>query len=51
MLFPEEIKTGIVIVIDPMLATGGSASAAIKILKENGATDVRYVGLVDVLKH
>jgi uracil phosphoribosyltransferase len=44
--FPEEIKTGIVIVIDPMLATGGSASAAIKILKEKGATDVRYVGLV-----
>ncbi len=44
--FPPEIVNGVVIVIDPMLATGGSASAAIKTLKERGATDVRYVGLV-----
>ncbi|VEU82890.1 uracil phosphoribosyltransferase [Acholeplasma hippikon] len=44
--FPQEIKNGCVIVIDPMLATGGSASAAITKLKEAGATDVRYVGLV-----
>ncbi|CDR31334.1 Uracil phosphoribosyltransferase [Acholeplasma oculi] len=44
--FPNEITTGVVIVVDPMLATGGSASAAIKTLKERGATDVRYVGLV-----
>jgi len=35
--FPSEIKTGVVIVVDPMLATGGSASAAIKTLKERGA--------------
>lgn len=44
--FPQEIIGGCVIVIDPMLATGGSASAAIKTLKDAGATDVRYVGLV-----
>lgn len=44
--FPQEIKNGCVIVIDPMLATGGSASAAIKTLKDHGASDVRYVGLV-----
>lgn len=44
--FPNEIKSGVVIVVDPMLATGGSASYAIKVLKEKGATDVRFVGLV-----
>ncbi len=44
--FPEEIKNGITIVVDPMLATGGSASAAITTLINRGATDVRYVGLV-----
>jgi uracil phosphoribosyltransferase len=29
-----------------MLATAGSACKAIDILKEKGATDIRYVGLV-----
>ncbi len=44
--FPEEIKTGTVLVVDPMLATGGSASAAITAVKKRGAIDVRFVGLV-----
>lgn len=44
--FPTEITTGVVIVVDPMLATGGSASAAIKTIKERGAKDIRFVGLV-----
>lgn len=44
--FPEEIKTGTVLVVDPMLATGGSASAAITAVKKRGATDIRFVGLV-----
>ncbi len=44
--FPDEIKTGVVLLVDPMLATGGSASAAVTILKQKGATDIRYVGLV-----
>jgi uracil phosphoribosyltransferase len=34
------------IVLDPMLATGGSASAAVQSLKRNGATRVRLVCLV-----
>jgi uracil phosphoribosyltransferase len=34
------------IVLDPMLATGGSAAAAVTALKENGATRVRLVCLV-----
>ena len=34
------------IVLDPMLATGGSAVAAVNSLKKNGATRVRFVCLV-----
>ena len=34
------------LVVDPMLATGGSATAAIAELKNRGAKDVRFVGLV-----
>jgi uracil phosphoribosyltransferase len=44
--FPDEIVTGTVLVVDPMLATGGSASAAINAVKKRGATDIRFVGLV-----
>lgn len=44
--FPPNIKEAICLVVDPMLATGGSASAAIKLLKESGAKEIRYVGLV-----
>ncbi len=44
--FPDSIVDSIVLVVDPMLATGGSASAAISVLKERGCKDVRYVGLV-----
>ncbi len=44
--FPDEIVTGTVLVVDPMLATGGSASAAIDAVKKRGATDIRFVGLV-----
>ena len=35
-----------VILIDPMLATGGSAVAAMDLLSELGATQVRLVNLV-----
>ncbi|MGH7575216.1 MAG: uracil phosphoribosyltransferase [Longimicrobiales bacterium] len=34
------------IVLDPMLATGGSAAAAVTALKANGATRVRFVSIV-----
>ena len=44
--FPESINESIVLVVDPMLATGGSASAAITMLKKRGVKDIRYVGLV-----
>jgi uracil phosphoribosyltransferase len=35
-----------VVVLDPMLATGGSASAAIALLKEQGATLIRLLSIV-----
>jgi len=44
--FPNNIQDSVVLVVDPMLASGGSASKAIDILKSKGATDIRYVGLV-----
>ncbi len=44
--FPPGLKDSVVLVVDPMLATGGSASKAIEIVKSYGATDIRYVGLV-----
>lgn len=43
---PEDIQNRIVIVCDPMLATGGSASDAIKMLKEKGCTSVKLMCLV-----
>ncbi|MDL2292883.1 uracil phosphoribosyltransferase [Acholeplasma sp. OttesenSCG-928-E16] len=44
--FPDEIKEGVILLVDPMLATGGSAVAAIDILKKHQAKQIIYVGLV-----
>ena len=44
--FPKTITQSVVLVVDPMLATGGSASYAIDVLKKQGVEDIRYVGLV-----
>ena len=44
--FPTNVAESIVLVVDPMLATGGSASAAITMLKKRGCKDIRYIGLV-----
>lgn len=44
--FPAELATATVIVLDPMLATGGSAQAAIEMIKKRGATDIRFIGIV-----
>lgn len=44
--FHENIASSIVLVVDPMLATGGSAIAAIEMLKRRGCKNIRYVGLV-----
>lgn len=46
--FPPTLKEAYVLLVDPMLATGGSAVRAIDILKERGATNISYVGIVGV---
>ena len=43
---PTDIKEREVIVLDPMLATGGSAVEAIKMLKESGATNIKYMCII-----
>ena len=45
--FPKGIEDAIVIVVDPMLATGGSASATITSLKKRGAKNIHLVCSVD----
>ncbi len=44
--FPVNIKEGVVMVLDPMLATGGSSSAAISTLKNEGASIIKLVCIV-----
>lgn len=44
--FPDGIDKTIVLVVDPMLATGGSAIAAIDMLKRKGCNNIKFVGLV-----
>ncbi len=43
---PEDIQNRLVIVTDPMLATGGSACDALTMLKERGCTNIRLMCLV-----
>lgn len=44
--FPVNLSEAVVMVLDPMLATGGSASAAIQVIKDNGARTVKLVSIV-----
>jgi uracil phosphoribosyltransferase len=44
--FPPQAKTGTCIIIDPMLATGGSTVAAIDQLKAFGAEDIIVICIV-----
>lgn len=43
---PSDINERQLLVVDPMLATGGSAIAAIDSLKKRGATTIKFVCLV-----
>ena len=43
---PEDIQDRMVIVTDPMLATGGSACDALSMLKERGCSNIRLMCLV-----
>ncbi len=55
---PEDIAERDVLVVDPMLATGGSASAAVQFLREKGAKHISLLvliaapeGIREVLEH
>ncbi len=43
---PAAVRDARVFVLDPMLATGGSAAGAINHLKQRGATDITFVCVV-----
>ena len=45
---PEDIQDRLVIVTDPMLATGGSACDALTMLKKRGCTNIKLMCLVAV---
>jgi uracil phosphoribosyltransferase len=44
--FPRSLGRSMVLLLDPMLATGGSGAAAITFLKQKGATQIRFVTLL-----
>ncbi|HUF57171.1 MAG TPA: uracil phosphoribosyltransferase [Thermohalobaculum sp.] len=43
---PDDIRDRVTVLVDPMLATAGSAIAAVSRAKEAGARDVRFLALV-----
>jgi uracil phosphoribosyltransferase len=43
---PDDLSSRLVIVVDPMLATGNSAAAAISRIKDAGASNIKFVCLL-----
>ena len=43
---PEAMQDRLVIAVDPMLATGNSSVAAVDLLKQSGATNIRFLCLL-----
>lgn len=43
---PEDISERDVFVLDPMLATGGSACDAIRLIKQRGAKRIKFLGIL-----
>ena len=43
---PKDAKEREIFVVDPMLATGGTAAAAIEFLKSQGVTDIKFLCLI-----
>lgn len=44
--FPDSLPNSMVILLDPMLATGGSSSAAVTLLKGRGVKELKCLSLV-----
>ncbi len=45
---PDDVNQRLVVVVDPMLATGHSAAAAVARLKQAGAQQIKFVCLLTV---
>lgn len=43
---PKDVANGPVLIVDPALATGGSAAAAVKYIKDAGCKDIRLLCLI-----
>lgn len=43
---PVEPRVQVCLILDPMLATGGSASATCRLLKDWGVSRIKYIGLI-----
>ncbi|WP_420327897.1 uracil phosphoribosyltransferase [Mameliella sp.] len=43
---PTQMNSRLAIVVDPMLATGNSSAAAVDLVKQAGATDIRFLCLL-----
>lgn len=43
---PENITDAVVLLVDPMLATGGSADDALRFLKKRGANNTQFISLI-----
>lgn len=43
---PEDIDQRLVLIVDPMLATGGSADAAIEFVKKQGEKQIKFASII-----
>lgn len=43
---PEDIDQRLVLIVDPMLATGGSADAAVEFVKKQGAKHIKFASII-----
>ena len=43
---PEDIANRLVIILDPMLATGGSGSAALNFIKQKGCKNIKFMSII-----
>ena len=43
---PEPIDQRTIVVVDPMLATGGSGSAAVNFIKEHGGKQIKFMSII-----
>ena len=44
--FPDAMDQRLVVILDPMLATGGSAVAAVDFVKKNGAARIKFLCII-----